>query len=90
MVLNATKDTTLKNCTSLQLSSETHPLKLKLQTEQQHRFDGGIMQLTKPCECQKERNSFHVFIGRLFNNEKHVDMLSLVKTFNYEKRQLCR
>lgn len=57
-------------CTSLQLSPETIPQISSVQTEQQHRFDGGIMQLTKPWElqcscfhwkaCQQRKTRLHV------------------------------
>lgn len=48
MVLNATKGTMLKNCVHLYNSLPKPFHRSQVQTEQQHRFDGGIMQLTEP------------------------------------------
>ena len=50
--LNATKGTMLKNCVHLYNSLPKPCHRSEVQTEQQHRFDGGIMQLTEPWEHQ--------------------------------------
>lgn len=71
MVLNATKN-------SLQLSSETIPQISSVQTEQQHRFDGGIMQLTEPGE--RQFSSFHWKASQQRKTRLHVKSSQNVST----------